>query len=192
MSYVSESQATCKTEGNIAYWTCDCGSFFLDEAGTEKVTEAEVKVGKTAHALTNVEGIEPTCTYNGRREYWFCSACKTNYADEAGTEALKMSQLLLDKAPHNLTHHEETAIDDRGNRVMEHWTCSSCDGYFADAEGLTQIAQEDTILFSALSIPDFVVEVPVGREPVVLQLSDTQIIDAAQARPGRTGVEYNY
>lgn len=192
LSRVSERQATCKTEGNITYWACDCGSFFLDEAGTEVVTEADVRLAKTAHVLTNVKGIEPTCGYNGRREYWSCSVCKTNYADEAGTEELKISQLLLEKASHNLSHHEEIAIDDRGNRVMEHWTCSSCDGYFADAAGTTEITQEDTILFSALSIPDFVVEVPVGRDPVVLQLSDTQIIDAAQARPGRTGVDYNY
>lgn len=34
-------------------------------------------------------------------------------------------------------------------------------------------------------IPDFTVEVEEGRDPVVLQLTDTQIIDAGQARPGR-------
>ena len=37
---------------------------------------------------------------------------------------------------------------------------------------------------------DFVVEVPTGREPVVLQLTDTQFIDAGQARPDRTGVHW--
>ena len=41
----------------------------------------------------------------------------------------------------------------------------------------------------ALEIPDFIVEVPEGRDPVVLQLTDTQIIDAGQARPGRGGVD---
>ena len=41
----------------------------------------------------------------------------------------------------------------------------------------------------ALEIPDFIVEVPEGRNPVVLQLTDTQIIDAGQARPGRGGVD---
>ncbi len=45
---------------------------------------------------------------------------------------------------------------------------------------------------NACDIPDFVVEVPVGRDPVVLQLSDTQIIDAAQARPGRAGVDTKF
>lgn len=37
-------------------------------------------------------------------------------------------------------------------------------------------------------VPDFIVEVEVGRDPVILQLSDTQIIDAAQSRtPSRLG-----
>ncbi len=36
---------------------------------------------------------------------------------------------------------------------------------------------------------DFVVEVERGRDIRVLQLTDTQIIDAAQARPGREGVD---
>ena len=57
---------------------------------------------------------------------------------------------------------------------------------------------EDTVLASVstvitpLMLPDFIVEVPEGRDVVILQLSDTQIIDASQARPDRTGVDKNY
>ena len=43
-----------------------------------------------------------------------------------------------------------------------------------------------------LEIPDFIVEVPTGKDPVVLQLTDTQIIDAGQTRPGRGGVDTNF
>ena len=39
---------------------------------------------------------------------------------------------------------------------------------------------------------DFIVEIESGRDPIVLQLTDTQIIDAAQARPGRTGVDTSF
>ena len=35
---------------------------------------------------------------------------------------------------------------------------------------------------AALEIPDFIVEVEAGRDPIVLQLTDPQIVDAAQAR----------
>lgn len=39
------------------------------------------------------------------------------------------------------------------------------------------------------SLVDFLVEVPEGREPCILQLTDLQVTDALQARPGRTGVD---
>ena len=45
---------------------------------------------------------------------------------------------------------------------------------------------------SPLAIPDFIVEVEEGRNPVVLQISDPQIIDAMQARPGDSGVSSYY
>lgn len=35
---------------------------------------------------------------------------------------------------------------------------------------------------AALEIPDFIVEIEAGKEPIVLQLTDPQIVDAAQAR----------
>lgn len=41
----------------------------------------------------------------------------------------------------------------------------------------------------AIELVDFTVEVDAKRDPVVLQLTDPQIIDAAQARPDRTGVD---
>ena len=41
----------------------------------------------------------------------------------------------------------------------------------------------------AIELVDFTVEVDANRDPVVLQLTDPQIIDAAQARPGRDGVD---
>ena len=37
----------------------------------------------------------------------------------------------------------------------------------------------------AVDIPDYVIEIEEGRDAIVLQLTDTQIIDAAQARPNR-------
>lgn len=42
------------------------------------------------------------------------------------------------------------------------------------------------------SFVDFTVEVEEDRDIVVLQLTDPQIIDASQARSGRTGVSYSY
>lgn len=49
---------------------------------------------------------------------------------------------------------------------------------------LTRRTEKDVI--------DFTVTVPETRDPVVLHISDPQIIDAQQARPGRTGVDTVY
>ena len=183
LTKVSERAATCAKEGNIAYWRCDCGELFLDETGTEAVEEADVLLAKEAHVLKYTAGIEPTCKNGGRREYWSCSECLKNYADEACTEELKLSEIIL-TAAHNLVYHEPKPVNGTEDGVVEHWSCAACNGYFADAEGAVKMKQSDTVIVSVLGIPDFIVEVPAGRDPVVLQLTDTQIIDAAQVRPG--------
>ena len=45
-------------------------------------------------------------------------------------------------------------------------------------------------VINPLNIPDFIVEVEEGRQPVILQISDTQIIDQAQSRPGDSQSSY--
>ena len=41
-------------------------------------------------------------------------------------------------------------------------------------------------LDSIIAIPDFIVEIPQGRDPIVLQLTDTQIMDGAQTPPNKS------
>ncbi|MBR2383975.1 MAG: metallophosphoesterase, partial [Clostridia bacterium] len=61
-------------------------------------------------------------------------------------------------------------------------------------DGIVTAEQSATVatVISPLIIPDFIVEVEEGRNPVILQISDTQIIDAKQARPGDTGTSSYY
>lgn len=50
--------------------------------------------------------------------------------------------------------------------------------------------KEETKEASVLNIPDFIIEVESGHDPVILQLTDTQILDAAQQRvPNRISSE---
>ena len=48
------------------------------------------------------------------------------------------------------------------------------------------ITADVSTVINPLSVPDFIVEVPVGRNPVILHISDTQIIDNTQVRAGDT------
>ena len=178
---VAEKQATCAQEGNIAYWKCACGEFFADAEGTETIEQSAVVLAKEAHDLKYTAGIEPTCKAGGRMEYWSCSKCFKNYKDEACTQEVKLSEVIL-TAAHELVYHEAKPVIGREDGVVEHWSCSVCEGYFADAEATTKMKKSETVIVSVLGIPDFVVEVPAGRDPVVLQLTDTQLIDSAQAR----------
>ena len=179
---VAEKKATCAKEGNVTYWKCTkCDDLFLDAEGKETVATSDVVLAKEEHALTYTAGIEPTCDKGGRMEYWSCSKCAKSYTDETCAQEIKLSEVVL-TAEHNLTHHEAVAVNGVNDGVKEHWTCSSCGNYYADAEAIRKISQASTVIVSVLGIPDFIVEVPVGRDPVVLQLTDTQLIDSTQAR----------
>ena len=181
LTYVAEKKTSCAQAGNQTYYKCACGELFLDVMATKKTTLEEVSIAKLEHVLKYTAGITPTCKNGGRMEYWSCSSCLKNYTDEECTEEVKLSEVIL-PATHNLIHHEGVAINGTENGVLEHWTCSGCDSYFSDAEGKHKIKPESTVLVSVMDIPDFIVEVPAGRDPVVLQLTDTQLIDSAQAR----------
>lgn len=62
--------------------------------------------------------------------------------------------------------------------------CSST----AEESSSSSSQQTVEVNWEALSVPDFLVTVKTGKDPVVLQLSDTQIIDAGQCRyNGRLG-----
>ena len=71
--------------------------------------------------------------------------------------------------------------------MKEHWFCSDCKGYFLDEACTEKTTQANTIVYSPWTIPDFVLEIEEGRDPVVLQLTDTQIIDSSQDKTGALG-----
>ncbi len=88
---------------------------------------------------------------------------------------------------------EEISLDDLTSRIFEdiptgQYELVVCYDYDLNkGEGLNSAEYRLSVatVISPLSIPDFTVEVEEGRNPVILQLSDTQIIDAMQARSGR-------
>ena len=189
----SSRTATCRKEGRLAYWHCDeCNRYYLDADATKRVSWDEIVIPKTAHTTVKTDCVSATCTASGVAEYWTCSECEQIFSDEACTTKVERGDLTLGKVPHTLTHVEATPIQNNENGVKEHWTCGVCKGYFADENGTQSISQLDTIWYSLFNIPDFVVNVPEGRDPVVLQLTDTQIIDGGQIRPGREGVSATF
>ncbi len=144
------------------------------------------------HELTVVEEVAATCLQEGNITYWQCSGCSLLFSDENGETQIAKADTVLAKSSHTMTHFDAVEALGYTEGNIEYWQCSVCENYYKDAGGTKKISLGSTVIAAPYSIPDFVVEVEEGRDPIVLQLSDTQIIDAAQAREGRTGVDYTF
>ena len=168
-------EATCTSGGSIEYYTCSrCEKHFSDSQGKNEIELGEnIIVPATGHSATKVEATDATCTEDGNVEHYACSTCGKFYLDEACENELSKENVLL-PAGHNLTHHEATAPSGKTNGNIEYWSCSVCENSYATEACIGKLTEEDIVILSALNIPDFLVEVEEGRDPVVLQLSDTQ------------------
>ena len=187
---IASRQPKCNAYGNILHWYCEtCDKYFSDSNGYTEITYEETLVEMAAHLPITLSGKEPTCANEGMHTYYMCSTCSGKFLDEACTQACDIEDLIIATLPHNMTHHEAVEPVEENNGVREHWSCSSCGNFYADEAGTERISEEQTVWYPVAALVDFVVEVPEGRDPIVLQLTDTQIIDAGQIRPGRDGVD---
>lgn len=88
--------ATCTSEGNIKYYTCNvCKGYFVrDENIKDKIVATpssaeKVKIQKISHTLNKVNGKPATCTEAGNIEYYECSDCKGKFADSTGMHPIE-------------------------------------------------------------------------------------------------------
>ena len=185
---------TCLKEGNIEYWSCfGCDKIYKDAEMSEELSLDDVALPKLSHDIVGVGATDSTCTEQGNIAHWYCKTCFTFFEDEKGTVIIEnRGDVQLHTAAHTLSHYEAVAPSGRQNGNVEYWQCEECYQYFLDSQGWLAVSQDSTVSLAAYNIPDFVVDVPVNKDPVVLQLTDTQIIDAAQARPGRGGVDHEF
>ena len=98
------------------------------------------------HTLTKTEAKEATCTEAGNIEYYTCSVCGNLFSDVEGKEEIEQADTVIAAKGHTLTKTEakEATCTEAGN--IEYYTCSVCDKLFSDAEGKTEITQEQTVV----------------------------------------------
>ena len=172
---------TCKTAGNIEYWTCpDCNQKF---AGPEKPTIDSTSVltvglskNKTNHDATTVkhtDAADPTCGADGNIEYWYCSTCNaymiaaTGAEDETvvtieGVEGnfIEVDQsatVLKATGEHNTATHyaaTEPTYTTKGNK--EYWQCDECGLYFLEATCETSVDYDKDIAIAEVPAPTVV------------------------------------
>jgi len=78
LTKVEEVKPTCTTNGNIAYYVCECGKWYSDEKAENIINDhTSVIVLASGHKHENVEAVEPTCTNVGYTAGVYCSECKS-------------------------------------------------------------------------------------------------------------------
>ncbi len=66
---VEAKDATCTEDGNIAYYVCECGKLYSDEACTKEITKEDTVVKATGHDWKDATCTEPkTCKTCGETE----------------------------------------------------------------------------------------------------------------------------
>ena len=146
LTKVDAVSATCTTDGNVEYYTCDgCEELFSDAEGTTTILASAIVVAKTGHNLTAVPEVPATCTEDGVKAYWTCSGCDVLFADPMGMTTTKLEQLVI-PASHNIEHHDAVAATCTTAGNIEYWHCSGCETYYSDEQGSTTITAQETII----------------------------------------------
>ncbi len=193
MTKIRALEATCTYAGNVECWVCNtCKNYYLDEAGTTLVSRDEIKVPQVPHEGVYNAAKAASCGEEGNVEHYHCDMCNKYYEDEACTIVMDKATVFLPTLPHEISYHAANYGLGYETGMAEHWSCGKCNNCYEDEAGTKKLDEADLILAAPYTIPDFIVEVPANKTPVVLQLSDTQIIDAGQTRPGRDGVYYDW
>ena len=78
---------------------------------------------------------QPTCVNKG----------VTRYTATYSTEEESIDVRNIDELGHSLVHHDAVPATTEATGNIEYWTCTRCEEYFSDSQGLHQITQQDTI-----------------------------------------------
>lgn len=85
---ISRVEPTCTSTGILTKKCKICGHI------------EEEELPKLGHNLTHREGVEPTCTKAGSREYWHCSLCGRYFIDEKCETYVDPDDIELAKTTH--------------------------------------------------------------------------------------------
>ncbi|MDE7439560.1 MAG: leucine-rich repeat domain-containing protein, partial [Clostridia bacterium] len=90
LTHVETVPESCTENGTREYWICKdgCGVKFADENAEQMISDESSLTITAAHKLTHHEEVGATCDKEGMIEYWSCSGCNKNFADENAYETV--------------------------------------------------------------------------------------------------------
>lgn len=130
--------ATCMGEGEKDRYVCpDCGMIAYDQAFTQIVEdESELIIPKKDHTMEVRDREEPTCTLEGREQYYYCTECRNFFYDEKGTQIITdFGTIAIPTVSHTLEHINATEPSCTEVGHADVWHCTVCGYYFEDEMG---------------------------------------------------------
>lgn len=151
LSPKSAVAATCTKQGAEAYWECDiCHKKFSDENGANEISApVATAINPDKHTIVPHNRIEAKCNADGCEAYWECTDCGKLYKQPVYTTDNEIEEpVVINKTPntHKLTPHAATTAKCNADGNIAYWTCDDCGKYFSDAQGTTEITQEETVI----------------------------------------------
>ena len=145
LTKVDGTPADCVNLGNIEYYTCVCGKWFTDAAGTQLITDhASVIIDAKGHTYESLPYVEPTCTAVGYTAGVKCSVCETLIRGHVEISAHGHNYIITETAPScteagKITEvcsycddaKPEKTVDALGHKYISSITAPTCteDGY---------------------------------------------------------------
>ena len=140
-------EPTCTEDGNNEYYTCSaCGKIFKDAEGKTVTTVEAEKIAATGHTMTKIEAKSATCTEDGNKEYYTCSACGKAFKDADGKTVTTVEAEKIAATGHTMTKTDAKAATCTEDGNIAYWYCSVCNKYFSDENGTNETTLPDTVV----------------------------------------------
>ena len=149
--------ATCKSKGNIAYWTCTaCDKYFSDSAAATEI--AKDAISTPLNPENHVGGVrlenkkEPTCGTDGYTGDTYCNGCNAKLVDGEVIKATGNHIFKSEWSNDNTRHwHDCTVCGNAKSDMSEHedgnkdHTCDICGAKYSNHTGGTATCSEKAI-----------------------------------------------
>ena len=149
LTKVEAVDSTCTENGVKEYYVCACGKNFADENGYNEIADLDAwkagdgKLDLVNHTATKVDSVAATCTANGVKEYYHCSVCDKNFADE--TCATEITDLDAWKAGDGkIAAKGHVAATEWNSGENGHWhNCETCGAKMDETAGVHADENDD-------------------------------------------------
>ena len=147
LSFVGEHAATCKEEGNSAYYICKgCGKWFWDGSGKNEIEDKDSVIRPAGHQMRYIERKDPTCDSDGHSGYYACIGCGNWYHDKNGNNLIEDKSTVTIAAGHRIRYvgEKDSTCTAEGN--IAHYACIGCGELYSDAAGNEVIEDKTSVV----------------------------------------------